>query len=207
MIQEILTLVSPVSRKQTDEDMAKRISKKKNRVVNEDEDVILPESPVCVNDMIVPSPKRDSPLKSNVEETGDLDGSVKTSIMDTTINLGDQSKASTPKRTEVIPPVVSNAESVSKEVRTSGSLRTYLIWMKMSIWVKQCSTTKLKAIVLLLSLLLSTLLPFSTIFLYHHLSLLLPPLYPKLLILQFFKVSFNNPLLLYFHPNPLKTLK
>ena len=54
--------------------------------------------------MIVPSPKSDSAIKSKVEVTGDLDGSEKTSIVDTRITDGDQSKASTPENADVIPP-------------------------------------------------------------------------------------------------------
>ncbi|CAI9262168.1 unnamed protein product [Lactuca saligna] len=67
-------------------DMAKMIAKKKKRVLVENEDEVVPESPVLVNDTIFLSPKRYSLINSNVEVTGDLDGSVKTFHVDTTIN-------------------------------------------------------------------------------------------------------------------------
>ncbi|CAI9280663.1 unnamed protein product [Lactuca saligna] len=86
------------------------------------DDEVVPESPIRDDNLGVPSPPRDSPIKSNVEVTGGLDGSVKTSLVDTTINQGDNPKVSTPKKTFVTPPRVSNVESVTKEVRTSGIL-------------------------------------------------------------------------------------
>ncbi|CAI9282806.1 unnamed protein product [Lactuca saligna] len=70
--------------------------------------------------MIVSSPKWDSLIKSNVEEIVDLDVFVKTFHVDTTTNQGDQSKVSTTKKTTIIPPGISNVESVTEEVRTSS---------------------------------------------------------------------------------------
>ncbi|CAI9285209.1 unnamed protein product [Lactuca saligna] len=84
--------------------MAKKIAKKKKRVVVKDEDEVVPESPVHDTDQIVSSPKKASPIHSNVEVTG----------------YGDHSKISTPIKDAVIPPGVSNTKLVTKEVRTLG---------------------------------------------------------------------------------------
>ncbi|CAI9280544.1 unnamed protein product [Lactuca saligna] len=100
--------------------MAKMIAKKKKSVLVEDEDEVVPESPIHDHDMTISSPNRDSPIKSNVEVTGDLDGCVKIFHVDTTINQGDHSKESTPVKTNVIPLGFSNVESVTEEVRTLG---------------------------------------------------------------------------------------
>ncbi|CAI9259729.1 unnamed protein product [Lactuca saligna] len=79
-------------------------------IEDEDEDEVVPEASIHDNDTIVTSPMRDSPVNSNVEETGGLDVSMKTSIVDTTINQGDYTQVSTLAETTVIPPEVSNAK-------------------------------------------------------------------------------------------------
>lgn len=131
VIREIPTSVSPVSKKRRAEDMVKRISKKKKRkVVEESLDKVVPESdfeengkdksPLRDIDMGFPSPMRDSPIKLIFEEIGNLGGSVKTSDVERTTNQGDHSQQSTPKQTVVVPPGVSQIESLHEEVRTLG---------------------------------------------------------------------------------------
>lgn len=104
VIHEIPTHVSRSSKKQLAEDMAKKIKKKKRRVVIEDEDEVVPDSPVQDTDPIISSPKKASPIPLNVEVTGDVD----------------HLKVSTPMKADVIPHKISNTESVTEEVRTSG---------------------------------------------------------------------------------------
>lgn len=124
VIHEILPLVSPAPKKHRVEGMAKWISKKmKRRLVIEDsmdDDEVVPKSPLRDDNMCVTSPTRDSPIKSNLEANGGLHGSVKTYYVDTPINQGDHPKESTPEKTTVIPPGVSNAESVFEVVQTLG---------------------------------------------------------------------------------------
>ncbi|CAI9282345.1 unnamed protein product [Lactuca saligna] len=84
-----------------------------------DDEVVL-ESPLRNNQTCNSSLVRDSPVKSNLEETGNPDGTVKTSTVDKTINQGKQPKISTPKQATVIPPKVSYTVSFHEEVRTSG---------------------------------------------------------------------------------------
>ena len=106
--------------------MAKKISKKqkKQRIlfIQDDsmDDEVVPESPLKKDQTGKFSPVRDSPVKSTHEETRNLDGTVKNSIMDTTINQGEQPKLSTPQQTTIVPPEVLNTESFHEEVRTSG---------------------------------------------------------------------------------------
>ncbi|CAI9280538.1 unnamed protein product [Lactuca saligna] len=66
------------------------------------------------------SPVRGSPVQSIFEETENLDGNVETSIVDTTINHGEQTKHSTLENTSVIKPGVSLMESFHEDVRTSN---------------------------------------------------------------------------------------
>lgn len=104
--------------------------KKEKKFVHDSLDEVVPESdfeesgksqtPPRDIDMGIPSPTRGSPVKSNLEETEGPGGFVKTSNMDTTTNLGDHSKISTPEKTIVIPSEVSRTELVSEEFRTSG---------------------------------------------------------------------------------------
>ncbi|CAI9285288.1 unnamed protein product [Lactuca saligna] len=107
--------------------MAKLLSKRQNKKLRKldihddsmDEEVV-PESPIQDDQMGHSSPVRDSPLKLNLKATGNPDGNVASSKVDTRINPGEQTKASTPKQSGVIPPEVSTAESIHEEVRTSG---------------------------------------------------------------------------------------
>lgn len=79
VICEIPTPVSPASKKQRALDMAKCVSKNKKKVVKDPMYEVVPESnfdesgnsqsPPRDIDMGFPSPTRDSPIKSNVEET------------------------------------------------------------------------------------------------------------------------------------------
>lgn len=71
-----------------------------------------------IQETTVPSPLRNSAVKSNIEESANSGGNVKTSDVDTTTNLGDSTNVSTPKQTIVIPPKVSNVESSFEEVST-----------------------------------------------------------------------------------------
>lgn len=84
--------------------MAKKIAKKKKRVVTEEEEGFVPESLLRDTDPIVPSPMKASPILSNVEVT----------------RVVDHSKVSTPVKADVIPPKISNTESVTEEVRISS---------------------------------------------------------------------------------------
>ncbi|CAI9284141.1 unnamed protein product [Lactuca saligna] len=63
------------------------------------------------------SPVRDSLIQSFFEETGNLEGNVETSIIDTTINHGEQPKQSTLEQTTVILPKVLNTESFHEEFK------------------------------------------------------------------------------------------
>lgn len=63
-----------------------------------------------------PSSMRGSPLNSIFEANGGPGGNVEASHMETTTNLGDTSILSAPEQALVIPPEVSNAESVSEAI-------------------------------------------------------------------------------------------
>ncbi|CAH1452866.1 unnamed protein product [Lactuca virosa] len=106
VIRTIPTPVSPTSKKRHVEDVAKHISKKQKRpkkqrklVLHEDssDDEVVPDTPPTTTILGHSSRVRDSPVKSTFEETGNLDGNVTTSKVDTTINPGEQPKISTPK--------------------------------------------------------------------------------------------------------------
>ena len=49
-------------------------------------------------------------IKLNLEATGGLDGSMKTFVVDTTINQGDDVNTSTTEKTAATPPEVLNVE-------------------------------------------------------------------------------------------------
>ncbi|CAI9285916.1 unnamed protein product [Lactuca saligna] len=112
VFREIPTPVSPASKKRIAKDMAKRTSKKQKKmrklIISEesmDEEVVL-ESPLGDDNMAIPSPTRNSPIKLNFEEIGNSCGSVKASNVDATTNQGDPSKISNPEKTTVILPEV-----------------------------------------------------------------------------------------------------
>ncbi|CAI9295494.1 unnamed protein product [Lactuca saligna] len=110
--------------KRHDKDIAKHIStkQKKNKkqrklVLHEDstDEEVVPETPITEK-LGHNSPVRDSPSQSIFEETRNLYGNMETSIVDTTINHGEQPKQSTPEQTPIIPPEVSNTELFKEEV-------------------------------------------------------------------------------------------
>lgn len=108
-IRDVQIHVSPASKKRIVKDLAKKISKnRKRKVVEDSSEDVVPESPIWDTDMGVPSPKRNSPIKSNFELIGNSSGSVKTSNVDITTNLCDPPKVSTPEQIVVILPKVSH---------------------------------------------------------------------------------------------------
>lgn len=124
--------------------MLKKIQKKKKKVIDPLDEVVLESvfdkfpSPQHDDNLGFPSPSMSSPLKSNFEETGGPGGSVKISYMDTTTTQGDNYQISTPEKTIVTPPEVPISNQVLRRFGLQVSLRTYLIWTQMSIWVKEC---------------------------------------------------------------------
>ncbi|CAI9281857.1 unnamed protein product [Lactuca saligna] len=91
-------------------------------VIHDDstDDKVVPESPIQDDQMVHSSFVRESPLNLNLEVTGNHDGSVETSKVGTPIIQGEQTKKSTPEKTKVIPPGVSNSESFHVKVHTLG---------------------------------------------------------------------------------------
>ncbi|CAI9286464.1 unnamed protein product [Lactuca saligna] len=126
VFHEIPTPVSIASKKRLSKYMTKRISKKQKKqrklILNEDsmEDEVVPASPLGRDKTGNYSLVRDSPVKSNLEATVNLDGNVEASKFNTTITHGEQPKIYTPKQTMVKPLGVSTTESIIEEVRTSG---------------------------------------------------------------------------------------
>ncbi|CAI9290627.1 unnamed protein product [Lactuca saligna] len=125
---EVPTPVSPRSKKRCAKYMAKHISTKQKKhkkqmklVLHENltDDEVVPEMPIN-EPMGHNSPVTDSTVQSHFEETVNLGDNVAASIVETTINNGEQSKQSTPEQTLVIPPKVSNTKSFHEEVRTSN---------------------------------------------------------------------------------------
>ncbi|CAI9290473.1 unnamed protein product [Lactuca saligna] len=107
--------------------MAKRLSNKQKKklrklVIHDDsmDDEVVYEYPIRDDQMGHSSPVRDSPLKLNLEATGNPDGSLETSKVDTPINPCEQTKTFTPEKAKVIPPEVSNVELFHEKVRTLG---------------------------------------------------------------------------------------
>lgn len=71
---------------------------------------------VRIEDSFIGSPRRDSYVESNLEETRDTDFNVNIYDMDTNINWNDQQNINIPEKETVKPSGVSNTESGPKEV-------------------------------------------------------------------------------------------
>ncbi|CAI9285614.1 unnamed protein product [Lactuca saligna] len=110
VICEIPTPVSPTSKKRIAKDLVKKIAKNKRRKVIEDSlGEVVPKLSLHDTYMGVPSPMRDSPIKSNFEEIGNPGGSVKASDIDTTTTQGN-------------PPFITSSTFERSNVGTSTSL-------------------------------------------------------------------------------------
>lgn len=111
--------ISPASKKRKDQDVVKKIKKKKKQLADPfDESVVKTDfksgserSPIREDiGLGFETPQRDFLVKSTFEETGSLGGTVHISHMDTTTNLGESPTVTIPAKAVVIPPEVSMTE-------------------------------------------------------------------------------------------------
>lgn len=118
--------ISHASKKRQATDMAQKLNKNKrkhqdpldNVIVKTDHDSDSGRSDGRIEDFVLGSPRRDSPLKLNFEATGDPDFNVNITNTDTRINSNDESLTSILEKTLVVPPRVSHTESNMEEVQT-----------------------------------------------------------------------------------------
>ncbi|CAI9283082.1 unnamed protein product [Lactuca saligna] len=131
--------------------MAKKISKKQRKqrklIIQDDSmnDEVVPESPLNNDQAGNSSHVRDSPVKSNIEETGNPDRIVKTSIVDITINQGEQPRFRLLNRQLSYHSKFQLSNHFMRRFELQASLQTYLIWMKISTRVMKFRQMKPKS--------------------------------------------------------------